>query len=341
MYNGYIWDSSIAGFGVRTNKNIKSYIFRSKGEKNPITIGRVGVITLQQARKQAVSLSGASLSMKTITFEDLGSEWLESWAEFYRKSTLKEDKRRLEKRIYPALAEKLVNEVTKRDLLILHNRITIDGPVEANRCLALVRAIYNKGSEWGLFEGKNPAIGIKSNSEKSRERTANEDEIERLLKVCREHPWGTFFMICLYTGMRRGEVCKLRWENINLKEGSILIKRTKNGKDHTVYIGDELRTRLVFLKTPSPWVFVSSQTGSHVKSPKRAWKQICYEAKIEGLTIHDLRRTFATKLLEAGIPIEHISKALNHSSISVTQGYLHMSEKQNKETFKKAIALFS
>lgn len=339
LQSGTIWDKVVPGLGVRSNKNSSSYIFRKKGETNPITISITSNMTLVEARNRAVIL-GAEKMIDSLTFEDLALEWGENWGQFYRRRYKIEDVRRLDKYILPSIGGRLATSLRGRDLIQLHNRISLKGKIEANRCISLVSAIFNKSIEWELFVGNNPCTSVRRHSESGRSRVADKDELTRLLEILKKHPLGTFFLLNLRCGLRRGEVAKLRWEDINFGGMTILIRAPKNGKDHTVNIGPELITRLKSEKNNSPWVFPSPITGGHIQRVCKTWKTILKDANIESLTVHDLRRTFATKLIEAGVPIEHVSKALNHSSISITQDYVHINKNVVADVFKKAQQIF-
>ncbi len=337
---GTSWDSIALGLGVRVHKNTKSYVFRKKGENNPKTLGSVSLLNLQEARKHAVSL-GASRNVNGLTFSDIAAEWGDNWGQFHRSRFKTEDLRRLNKYILPNIGDKLVKDIKGKDLIQLHSRISLKAKIEANRCISLISAIYNKALEWELIDGRNPALAVKKNSESGRDRVAEDNELKRLLCAIREHPFGTIFLLIIQTGMRKGEACRLEWVNVDLQNGLAILKNTKNGKDHAVSISEEVIRRLKLEKTDSKWVFPSSVTGSHIKDCRRHWRQIKYEAGITGLTLHDLRRTFTTRLIESGMPVSHVSKALNHSSTAITERhYNRLGQKTTKEVFKKAWEIF-
>lgn len=336
---GIHWDQHCRGLGIREFKTKNSYVYREKGSSNTITIGDVSIMTLAQARKQAVSLGG-KMSIEAETFADLALEWGENWGQFQRKRYKTEDLRRLNKYILPAIGDKRAKEIKTGDLLVLKDRISLKGKIEANRCIALIGAIFSKAIEWELFDGQNPVRLIKRHPECGRSRVADSDEITRLIAVLKDHPLGTLFMLCLMCGLRRSEAASIKWSDVDFSTNSLILRATKNGQDRVIYFGDELKSRLEKEKSLSAWVFPSSITGSHIKHIRRPWRQIKYEAQIEGLTIHDLRRTFATKLIENGVPIEHVSKALGHSSIAITQNYVHVSNKITAQVFEKASKIF-
>jgi len=338
--SGMLWDSVCEGLGVRIHKNTKSYIFREKSKTNAKTIGACSHLNLVQARKIAVTF-GARLVMDCWTFSDLAAEWGANWGQFQRARYKSEDLRRLNKYILPSIGDLSLKEITGRQIIQLHNRISMRGKIEANRCIALVSAIFNKAIEWDLFNGRNPALSVKKHSESPRNRVANEDEVIRLLRALNDHPLGTMFLLCLTGGLRKGEAARIKWSDINFNTNSLALRKTKNKKDHIVFFSEDIKKRLIKEQNGQSYLFYSAATGSWQKDYRRAWKRILKAADIEALTIHDLRATFATRLLNAGVDIAHVSKALNHSSIAVTdKHYNRLGIESAKKAFFKAQEIF-
>lgn len=296
-------------------------------------------MSLVDARKQALKFGGVR-SMSFITFEEAAQEWAENWASFQRSSYKGEDRRRLNKYILPSIGDKLLTEITVKDLVVLHQRISIRGPIEANRCIGLVKAIYNKAIEWELYKGKNPALSVRYNPENPRDRIATEDELRRILDVLKDHPKGLFFLIILMHGLRKTEAMKIKWEDIDYSDNSITLRKTKGNKSRKVYFSEEIKNRLKLHENNSVWVFPSDKTGSHIRHTKKWWKSVLYESQVKDLTHHDLRATFSTLLIEDDQDIAKVSKALGHSSISVTQKhYNRLGKKAIVKVFNRASEL--
>ena len=174
---------------------------------------------------------------------------------------------------------------------------------------------------------------------KRRERYLDENEIEKLMHFDRVertfHPKPThgvteqgmnYVMLVLFTGMRKSEVCNLRWEDIDFKKKTLVARDTKNGSNHYVPMSDMIEWKLKAQKKvselkASPWVFPRKVGEGPMTEPKSQLAKIC-EAVGFKFMLHDLRRTFATHATEAGVSYDQLQKALNHKSGAVTSGYI-------------------
>jgi integrase len=116
----------------------------------------------------------------------------------------------------------------------------------------------------------------------------------------------------LHTGIRKGELFNLKWQNVDFENRIIKVERTKSKKVRFIPINStlfETLKRLEAERGENQHVFPS-------KNIQTAWENARRRAGIENLTFHDLRRSFATRLLEAGIDIVTISKLFGHSKVS-------------------------
>ncbi len=153
--------------------------------------------------------------------------------------------------------------------------------------------------------------------------------------------------IILCTGMRKGELLRLRRDDVNFSSVSLtsvingevweilpawlLIEKTKNGKPRTIPMSQRVAAILRTLcedATTGEYIFTSAKTGSQFKGTKKAFVSACREAKIVNLTFHDLRHTWASRAAEMGVP-EHVRRAiLGHSATSMTGDYTHASTEE-------------
>jgi excisionase family DNA binding protein len=196
-----------------------------------------------------------------------------------------------------------------------------------NREIQLLKKMFNVAIEESYLE-ENPAKKIKLYSELDsvRDRVLSEEEQPRLFKELAEH-MKPLILAALHTGMREGELLKLRWQNVDFEKRQIKVEMTKSKKTRFIPINSVLFDELERLKLKR----VEEQRVFPFKYIQKAWENARRRAGLEDLTFHDLRRTFGTRLLEAGVDIVTISKLYGHSSISVTQRYLHPKDKLSKE----------
>lgn len=228
-----------------------------------------------------------------------------------------------------------------------------------NRRLALLRSMLNVAARKG-WVARNPfAAGpplINAADESKRVRLLSYDEEERLLAQCvsytemregkpprnvrREH-LRAIVVCALDTGMRLGEILKLRWPDVDaMVEGgrrrlTIRQMNTKTLQERGAPVSKRLRAEFERLR---------SVTGSRPdglvfgieSNVKRSFAAACREAGIEGLRFHDLRRTAATRLHREGMEIGEVSRILGHSNVTTTYRYIGVDD----ETIDTAADLF-
>lgn len=195
-----------------------------------------------------------------------------------------------------------------------------------NRYLALLKKMFNWAISRKLLTA-NPVKGIKMFSEKdtARDRVLRADEEERLFAALtpRIRP---FVLTLLHTGLRYREALGLTWDNVDLVRRRIKVERTKSKRARIIPINSALFEALAGLRAKSsgPRVFP-------FKSVRTGFENACERAGLADFTFHDLRRTFGTRLLERGVDIVTIQKLYGHSSVLVTQQYLHPNDELSIE----------
>ncbi|KJV72719.1 phage integrase family protein [Orientia tsutsugamushi str. UT76] len=260
------------------------------------------------------------------------------------------------KRYLESLYNKKISEITKEDIQKIFDEITARKHyVTANSILKLLSPIFNKAIEWGLIE-KNPVCGIKRHKEESRSRYVTSEEMGRVMKVLAEKENSKlteeqkqskiseklFLFTALFTAARSGNILAMKWNEISISEKIWCIPKTKTKNGKTLYIGladkliEVLQNRKLCSK--SEWVFPSPKDNSkHISHSTihQAWAKIRKKAGIQNVTIHDLRRTFATWMKNNGETLDTISQILGHSDTNMTKIYtIHSLDKATIATNK-------
>jgi integrase len=157
-------------------------------------------------------------------------------------------------------------------------------------------------------------------------------EIDALLKACDDLRTYSphlkpLLQVALFTGMRRGELLGLTWEQI--RHGFIYLRETKSGKARQIPIGADAATVLAGLRKKnhlaSPFVFADSQ-GKRFYEAKRSFASACRRVGVEDFRFHDLRRTFASHLVMTGIGLKAVQELLGHADLTMTMRYAHLSQ---------------
>ena len=216
-----------------------------------------------------------------------------------------------------------------------------------NRYLQLMGKMFNLAMEEGYLE-ENPARKVKPFSEKDtqKERILTEAEEEKLMQNCSSN-LKPIITVALNTGMRRAEILGLTWNQVDLEARMIKVERTKSGRVRYMPINDDLFKQILKLKSDngqSPFVFLNPETKRPFLDMKTPFKRACRISGIEGMRFHDLRHTFASRLVANGIDVETVRDLLGHHSILVTQRYVHSTDERkrkaveilNKKNEKKA-----
>lgn len=286
----------------------------------------------------------AAKAERTDTVKALAQDYLAKHARRHkRKSSADEDERMLNADVLPQWGDRSVRELTRRDVRALVDRVAARAPVGANRVLAVVRKMLNFAVDEDWIDA-NPASRVKKPTpETSRDRVLTDDEIRRVWRLLSHErttaerpapgrsratgdpddpicpvppPIAALLKLQLLTAQRSGEVARMRWRDLDLTSGwwTIPGTDTKNGEPHRVYLVDDAKALIKAQRKDddAQGEHVFAGRGESVRDrAKKAPAAIAQLLKIE-FRGHDLRRTAATKMAEAGIPREHISAVLNH-----------------------------
>ncbi|MDR4495053.1 MAG: tyrosine-type recombinase/integrase [Nitrospirales bacterium] len=212
------------------------------------------------------------------------------------------------------------------------------GPATINKELATIKHALTKAVAWKMVRKdiRQDLKDVQKEKEPPGRLRYLEDETEahNILTYC----YGGFkalVVTALYTGMRRGEVLNLTWEQVDLKQGVIRLTHTKNGEARDLPINETVRSVLAGLRTriDVPWVF-HDEEGNKFPDTRKRFEWACKEAKVTDFHFHDLRHTFASWLVVRGTPIATVSELLGHKSLSMTMRYAHLSPAHKAEAVR-------
>ncbi len=163
-----------------------------------------------------------------------------------------------------------------------------------------------------------------------RTRFLNEQEMRTLISNCNEY-LKPLVIVTLNTGMRRGEINKLRWSDVNFVTNAIYLKDTKNGESREIPMNEQVRTILEHLPrhSTSDYVF-HKKDGSCYTDVKRSFFTALVKSGIKDFRFHDLRHTFASHLVMRGVDLNTVRELLGHKSMAMTIRYSHLSQ-QHKQ----------
>ena len=232
------------------------------------------------------------------------------------------------------------NDLTRPVIIQWFHEIGRYSRTQANKSLSLLRTMFTRAEEWQLWEGENPVSRIRWFPTASRTRFVQPEEMPKLLASLAVEPpvVQAFFLTCLLTGCLGGEARKAQWADMNLVQGLWNKPTTKSGRSHQVPLPPVLMGLLSTLPRTDAWVFAFPDTELGPLQRTTCylrWMRIRKRARLEDVTIHDLRRTCASWLSISGENIAVVGKILNHSSLQHTAIYARLNQAPVKAALSK------
>lgn len=298
-----------------------------------------GTLSVEQARDLAAQVHGKvaagenpqrerKLARRSQTLGQTFTWFLEEHSKVHKRSWASDQSRH--DRHLKTWDSRCLKDITHADVCALHAQIGKGGaPGQANRVVALLSSIFNRARAIG-YDGPNPAKGVVKFREESRERFLQADELPRFWTALKfaSPDMRDFFTLLLLTGARRGNVMSMEWGEIDLDAATWTIpaSKFKSGRPLTVALVPDavkiLRRRREAQQ--GAFVFPSDSKTGHVQEPKKAWTAICKKADLNGLRIHDLRRTLGSYQAACGASLHVIGKSLGHTQQQTTQIYARL-----------------
>ena len=297
------------------------------------------------------------------------SEWIEKWLTSYAEPTLRESTVRgyrsdVRHHIKPALGNKMLRSITQRDVQKFYNALgrktykASDGN-ERRLADATVRGVHMLLHE--IMEAAvrsrlivmNPTDGtVIPKLNRPPMKILNEEQLDKFMKAIRAEPlWYDFFYTEITTGLRRGEICGLKWCDLDETNGTLKICRSiHSAPGGALEVGNpktEKGTRTILLPPSTlhvlkerrkmaltEWIFPSLLEPEKPTAPSAAYHRLKVILKAAGLPdirFHDLRHTFATHAMRSGVDAKTLSSILGHTNASFTlDTYTHVTTDMQK-----------
>jgi integrase len=328
-------DLLLPGFGVRVSTTGQKTLFlsyRYGTKQRRMKLGIYPRITLQEARTkalQALRLVDEGIDptrtrrVRSHLVCNVFDEYIEKYAKVKTRGW-KGARAMILREFVGPYGQRDIRKIERVDIISILDDIVARGAnAQANRFLAYARRMLNWSVERGFIEG-SPANGIKAPCrEQPRDRVLSDDEIGRMIPVCRQHsyPFGDLFQVMLLTAQRRGEVSGMRWSELDLvnRIWHMPSERTKNGRAHSVPLSEQVMQIVTNVPRFADSDFVFTTTG---RSPVSGWgkpnKRLCDDAGVHDWHLHDMRRTAASGMARLGVQPYVVEKILNHISGTIS-----------------------
>ena len=297
-------------------------------------------------------------------------EWLDRWLTEYkagtvRPGTLKSYRCYIEYYIKPQLGDKQISLISQQDIQRMYRRLKTEGRIhehpEMNHQLSdsMVRHIHSalhaalKDAVQAHVIPRNPTEGATAPKPNYRpKRILTRAEMDAFLEVVeQDEVWCDFFYVELTTGLRRGEICGLVWQDFDARNGVLQVRRTLHNRKLGVDMLGKTKTRsgertIVLPRSTAEilrrrkenaitqWVFSDPVRPELPLSPNCAYthmKAILHKAGLPDIRFHDLRHTFATHAIASGVDAKTLSGILGHTNASFTlDTYTHVTPDMQK-----------
>lgn len=213
-------------------------------------------------------------------------------------------------------------------------------PATVNRYLMLLKGIFSRATEWGVFHKAHPCKGVKILKENNqKDRYLSVEEINRLLAQC-DNELLDVVEFALSTGMRAGEIVGLKWSDVDFKLKLIFVRRsgkeaysTKSGKNRAVPMNNASYAILIRRseQRTDDYVFKSRHWDGYKAAVKRAELNPPGTSDLDKVVFHTLRHTFASHLAIKGVDLYRIAKLIGDSLQVVENRYAHLQPQHLQE----------
>jgi integrase len=362
------WDDALSGFGVRLKPTgAMTYVVQYRnavGQSKRLTVGRVGVLTPEEARREAVAaLAGVAkgkdpVAEKRAQRADLTVSAL---VELYldegpadkptkKASSWTIDASNLRRHVVPSLGRRHLATLAKADVQKFQRDVT-EGKTAAEATGAKKRgrirvrggagtawratAVLSAMLAWAVGRGlraDNPAEGVQLNKLAKRERFLTDEELARLGEALVElqkqgaNPASLAIVrLLLLTGARRDEIAGAKWEHVDFQRGVLLLPDSKTGAKAVPLAAPALE---VLSKLPrddrSSWVFPAARGEGHHVGVPKVWRKLRKMVGLKGVRLHDLRHTHASVGVALNQSLFIVGKILGHKRPQTTEKYAHL-----------------
>lgn len=320
-------------YACGTQKLYFRYRDPNTGKRRRIYIGNPSVTPLHQLYTLADSIrtditNGIAPVQVNLTVSDFFDAHYLPWAKT-NKLSWRDDLSRFDSHLREPIGDTQLNTLTTYQVQkVLDGMVANEyAPATRNKTLALLRKAFNLACDWEMMRC-NPAAKVPLIREHNIcDYVLDDDEIQSLLTAIstdNKSPLvGAVLKLQMATGLRIGEVLKLKWHNIDFSRRLITIVKPKSGVTRVIPMGDfafEVLSQVQELALEGQHVFVSaSDSSKHIVMPYRAIQRIKKSAGVERFSSHDLRRWFASTASNSGMSLHQVSRSLGHCTQAVTE----------------------
>jgi integrase len=326
-----------------------------KGKRNTRVVDNLTLARQKEATLKADLERGEmdikKKKKKALTLNEVWAKYL-PWAQEHKKTWIS-DLLYYRKHLEPRFGSKALDSITPLDIekmkLDLKKGLNKRGkpyaPATIKHQLVILRRLYNLARKWGVYAGASPLESVSMPKiDNQITEFLRDEELVRLLGTLDKWPIqesAAFVKFALLTGLRRGELFKLAWDDVDFERGLIRLRDPKGGKTESLPVSNEALEILRALETKSTYVFPGKE-GKQRTNFNGPWQRIREAAGLPvGFRFHGLRHHFASTLVNNGVDLLVVQKLLTHKDAKTTQRYAHLAPGALKEAALKSGELLS
>ena len=297
------------------------YYFQGTRKREKIGTSRslAGKVLIKRQAEIAESRYFPERQRQAVAFRGFSAKYWERHWQYLQGRGGRYVRENLEK----VFGDKNLSAISLADVQDFYNATrTATSVATANRYSARLANMFEKARLWGDFFGTNPVKGLERGREDGRRvRFLSMPEIGQLLAVA--DPRIKPVLVCaLHTGMRRGEILGLRWENVNLEQSVLHIVKSKSGKPREIPIRPQLGGLFQAIGPKKDGLIFDIT----IITLRRTFDRAIKAAKVTPFRFHDLRHTFASHFVMRTGDLPALQNLLGHFSLKMTQRYAHLAK---------------
>jgi integrase len=319
------FDDSLGGFGVRVSQGgTKSYILVHGKTRSRTPIGRVGIVTLKQARDKARDILAEKqlgrYQETTVMFSEALDLYFKNHVEKLKPKTARETRRLLEKHFRPKLRHDRLNAISRASVAVITSKL-LDTPSLALHAHTAITGFFRWATAQYLEQ--NPLNGLKPPAKQtSRARVLTNDELRAVYTTAADHgAFGTLVLLLILTGQRVNQIATLRAEFIDHDKKTISWPGAlmKGNRPHTIPYGKMTAAILKALPQEGLLFPARGKPEKPVNGFSKLKSDFDEACKISDYTLHDIRRTFRTALAFLKVPPHIGERILDHRTGIVSE----------------------
>jgi integrase len=314
-----------------------------------------GPVTIAERREKSEAKRQAEVEAKELQAKDalsFGDFWRDTYFPQARKDKTPGSWER-EDQFFRLWLDSLIGKLPLKDVSPIHLEKVKSNMAKAARaprsiqyCLAVVRQVFNHARRLGLYQGDPPTSKIKKPTpNNARLRFLTQEEANNILAALAvaSPEVHDMALLSMYTGMRAGEVRTLAWSDVDLAQGLLVLRDTKNGRTRYAYMTEAVKSMLQARQPGRPDALVFCGPDGKQRSPvaktfRHAVDRLGLNDGVvdrrQRVSYHTLRHSYASWLVMQGIPLYTVQKLLGHRTPAMTERYSHLAPDHMREAIK-------